>query len=236
MTAPAEPSERAPAREEPDAVEREEPAPEPEQDQYSEGSRIEYAEESPSPERGTDPGTGEGAAGEAEQTREAEGSGNVFGDNVMRDLEGSGSGARTAQGDSQAQVAGEAGRAGDTGTAEGSGTGQGTAAGVPGGTGDSDVRVDLEGEGSRELLQRPTPQLTPEQVAQLPPRISVTIDFRLDPRGIIRDAAMRRGTGNPEVDAKILETIRGSWRFDRSDGDRTVGGTLTITLRIGQDG
>jgi TonB family protein len=93
------------------------------------------------------------------------------------------------------------------------------------------VEFDTEGV-NRRLLSRPDPDLTKEQLAKLPPKIELTLSFRLESSGIITSVSVLSGSGDTEVDTRIRQAVR-EWRFDRSEGAEPVEGTLRIILRTG---
>ncbi len=74
------------------------------------------------------------------------------------------------------------------------------------------------------------PELSDDQVAELPPEIEVEISFTLDPSGRLTSVRMERDTPNSEVNTKIRQAVR-TWRFEERDGAETVTGTLRIILR-----
>lgn len=98
----------------------------------------------------------------------------------------------------------------------------------------SSVSYAIEKNGSRTLLKSPMPKLTADQTEILPPRIITIFSFTLDPDGKISSLEVIEGSGNEEVDAKIMNSIK-NWKFDQSNTMDSVNGKFRLILETGKD-
>ncbi|MFP4268711.1 MAG: energy transducer TonB [Spirochaetaceae bacterium] len=205
MRGSAKEEEADPARRDPEAEQDREEAPK----QGTGSDQIIYDDE---PEETPETG-GEAAAGEEEETEEGP---SVFDDDDFD---------RIARGEAEDTEADDTAAEEEAGDAAG---------GEENGDSDSDVAYDLEGidEGEKPgLIYNPMPELSDDQVAELPPEIEVEISFTLDPSGRLTSVRMERDTPNSEVNTRIRQAVR-TWRFEERDGAETVTGTLRIILRV----
>lgn len=211
------PASRQPAPQEEPQVEREQG------EDYSPGSRIEYGEEiESSPDR-------QSTEGAREQPQEQEQS-SLFSDEEIGELGRDAGESAAAETGRTGETAGEA--AGETATGSADGTRSGSREGVEG-----EVSVEFSREGEeRELLETVQPDLSSEELAELPRRIPLRINFTLKPSGRLTDLNILRGSGDTRVDNKVLRAVR-QWRFESvtaagGDGDgRDATGTITLILR-----
>ena len=97
-------------------------------------------------------------------------------------------------------------------------------------TGASVDKVEFEGGGTRALRSSPLPDLSDEQVKKLPPKIGIKIAITVDPSGKVMSAGIIAGSGDTGIDGELLRSVR-SWRFESSESQKNVEGTLTISLR-----
>lgn len=183
----------------------------------SEGSKIVYAEEPPQAQS-SGPSQDAGRQGEGSQEE------SIVDSRLLEELEGVESGGAGATGTSQ-------GRASDD--ASGSGSSGSPSSSFQSEQGQVDVVVG-EGDEQRELLEYSLPDLTPEQLSQLPREFEVIVEFSLQANGIPFSVYLPQGssTGYPEVDNRIVEAVR-NWKFNPlpSGSTRTMTGKARILIR-----
>ena len=192
------------------------PAAEPEQ-QQSEGSRIVYGEEEQPGESGAGQSSDEAAPAETQPEQSS-----VFSEELRQELESvqrSGQAAGT-----QGRATGETGTTGQT---RGSGQGQ---TGPASTEGSSPVDFEIEGP-ERTLESYSLPQLTEEELDDLPGRIEIVVSFKLPPNGRPTDLNTESGSVYPEIVQKVMQAVR-TWTFSEApEGSDTVNGRARIIIR-----
>lgn len=183
------------------------------EDQRSEGSRIVYGEQEQSDQSDAGRSRDEAAAPDETQPDQSE---SVFSDETLQDLE-------------SVQRSGETDPADRTG-----GEGQGQSGPAPD-TGSSPIDVELEGSHTRRLDEYSLPELTEEELAELPGRIAVEVSFTLPPNG--RPTALNTAvsSGYPEIDQKVMQAVIRTWRFSQAPQDaEAVNGRARIIIRAAE--
>jgi len=190
-----------------------------EEQQHSEGSKIVYGEEeAPRPDRS-------GREPEAEE-RDRETS--VFSEELMQDLE-------------SVQSAGEEGPRGDGDATDGeTGDATGSESSATGpvpfpSEGSSRVDVELEGDRTNRTLKKYSlPQLSEEELAEVPGRVEVMVGFVLFPNGRPTDLQTLRSSGSVDVDRKVEQAVR-TWAFSEApQNSEPVQGKARIVIRAAE--
>jgi TonB family protein len=195
-------------------------------------SEVVYADEG---RRGPSARDAESAAGTpSAESRELSDSGPVVSDELLRKMEDLGSTAAQGTGDSGGWSPGNASES-DGGSAAGTGSG--------GATQDSpqelrsasgDVVVSLEkGHPTRRLISSGLPDLSDEQLSQLPGTMEAVVAFTLQPDGFpLVHLPLEASTGYPEIDKSIVEAVR-KWKFTPLAGGETdtAEGQARIVIR-----
>ncbi len=138
-----------------------------------------------------------------------------------------------ASGGTQAAGGQAEGAAGSFGGTAGRGAGAGNAAGTQaGGAGGSVPKIEWKGNSStREVDYRPPKLVIPKQyLSEIPPKITLTIDFQVTPLGTVNVLNVTPSLGYPQLDDLVKEWM-GKWRFQPIRGDQTAEGTLEYVIQ-----
>ena len=143
----------------------------------------------------------------------------VFSDETLQDLES----VQGSTGQADGRVEGNQGRT----TGE---TGRGQAGPTPT-DGSSPVEFEVEGPRTRTLRDYSLPELTEEELAELPGRVEVVVSFKLPPSGRPTDLNPEVSSGIVRVDQKVMQAVR-TWTFSEAPRDaETVSGRARIIIR-----
>ncbi|MFW5710897.1 MAG: TonB family protein [Spirochaetota bacterium] len=223
-TPSSEPSEQTPASESLEGRQETSPAPESGQSRSS-GSQIVYGDEEQPDQSGTDRSRDEAAAQSETQPDQDR---SVFSDETLQDLESVQGSTGQAEGMAEGNQGRTTGETGTTGQTSGSGQGQ---AGPTPTEGSSPVEVDVEGPRTRTLRDYSLPELTEEELAELPGRVEVVVSFQLPPSGRPTDLNPEVSSGIVRVDQKVMQAVR-TWTFSEAPRDaETVSGRARIIIR-----
>ncbi len=89
-----------------------------------------------------------------------------------------------------------------------------------------------EGSSQRRLVRGASPDISAVDLpSAFPPEYAAVVDFSVAPDGTVTSARLRRPTPAPQLDARLVATVR-AWRFEPAPGGGSgaVSGSVTIIV------